>query len=915
MKSSTYLQASICQMLKWLGKPNLSLPVIKLHLDLFQDKWQSSVSAAGKIMHSSFLTFCLLFSGLAAVNAQSFEWARKITGQYSNTRIQVTPNGNYFVAGQYKSALTIGNFYHCAAGKQDIFVTYYNGQTGEPYWSKRIAGSEDDMLGNISYDASTDHLYITGSFKQSITADNFRAGNPNAGSPDEINCESFLSKTIKSKGGSDIFIAKYYVGTGSLTYFIQAGGIGNDEGFDIKTYKGSTYLTGYFTKEATFNGYTINNQIYNTIKVVADGGYRDAFIAKYHTDDLTDVTKVDWAKQVGTGRGDDYGKAIDVDPWGNIYVTGGFTHNLTFYSNNYQNWTLMKTNDVQGLGDSDMFIVKYNASLNFLWANKAGGSSLEMGNDILVDTDGSIYVSGSYYSSNMAFYHNYKGTSNAIKKVTHGGQKDGFLVKYTYAGLYAWASNLSGSGTDDLTSIAKDNTGKLYVAGGFLGTAIAYGPFNLKKLNSTGGVSNKDIAIIRYTLSGQVVETMAGGGVSDNDAHSMGIDKNNHIIFSGYGTANAVFGAKTLNSGGTYTVKISAPVKPTAPSNFQATAVGPHQINLAWVDGANEKEYILERKEINTTYKAIKVLPANTTTFSDNSLKAGTNYFYQIRAVNGTESSANIYANTTTWATSFYRAINLNGNAITIDGNNWEGKTAPNYAYTGNTFANQNIALFYSTDANRATMIRSSIYGTSPSVTIKTVPNGTYDIYLYVWEDTKMITAPTYNVVLEGTVVKKDFVVNAPNEPVQGNWRKLGPFTKTISDGTIQVSTNGGEANLSGIEIYKVATPSNAKVDFAQEVSTQINPNTEEDLSQLLAYPVPAQEKVTFQFALALTGKASLQVYDLSGHLVATLFEGEAEGGRNYQLEMAASRLEPGMYIAKLSSFNKSQHTKIIITR
>jgi hypothetical protein len=106
---------------------------------------------------------------------------------------------------------------------------------------------------------------------------------------------------------------------------------------------------------------------------------------------------------------------------------------------------------------------------------------------------------------------------------------------------------------------------------------------------------------------------------------------------------------------------------------------------------------------------------------------------------------------TTPTTASFYRAINLNGSALTLDGNAWEGSTAANFTYQGLTFANQAVTLTPATDASRASMIRSSVWGSSPSLTLSSVPNGSYDVYLYVWEDN---SAETFSISLEGTVVK-----------------------------------------------------------------------------------------------------------------------------------------------------------------
>src|SRR6185436_19404013 len=129
-----------------------------------------------------------------------------------------------------------------------------------------------------------------------------------------------------------------------------------------------------------------------------------------------------------------------------------------------------------------------------------------------------------------------------------------------------------------------------------------------------------------------------------------------------------------------------------------------------------------------------------------------------------------------------------------IDGNAWEGSTAPNYTFTGSSFANQAVALNPATDANRATMIRSSIWNPSGSnVTLTNVPSGDYQVYLYVWEDNFSVT---YSISLEGQVVQSNYSSGGG-----GHWDKLGPWTATISDGTIQVTCSDG-----GVDVNRLQT-------------------------------------------------------------------------------------------------------------
>ena len=138
---------------------------------------------------------------------------------------------------------------------------------------------------------------------------------------------------------------------------------------------------------------------------------------------------------------------------------------------------------------------------------------------------------------------------------------------------------------------------------------------------------------------------------------------------------------------------------------------------------------------------------------------------------------------------SFYRAININRSALVIDGNSWISSTgAPNFSFTTNNtaMANQTITLIPSTDASRATMIRSSVYGNT--VEMPRFPSGNYQVWLYVREDN---FTQIYSISIEGFVVLSNF-----NSGTAGVWSKLGPYPVNITDGAINVSSSGGRGTF-----------------------------------------------------------------------------------------------------------------------
>lgn len=149
-------------------------------------------------------------------------------------------------------------------------------------------------------------------------------------------------------------------------------------------------------------------------------------------------------------------------------------------------------------------------------------------------------------------------------------------------------------------------------------------------------------------------------------------------------------------------------------------------------------------------------------------------------------------------STVFYRAINLNGTALTIDGNSWEGEPATNFTTDGYATCDSGLVLDPPTDTNRDAMIRCFRWNQNMTMTMSSVPNGTYDVYIYTTEDD---WPQTFGVTLEGTTVATGLVTGAS----AGAWNKYGPWQVTIADGSLNLGITGGNwTSVSGIEVWSV---------------------------------------------------------------------------------------------------------------
>ena len=144
------------------------------------------------------------------------------------------------------------------------------------------------------------------------------------------------------------------------------------------------------------------------------------------------------------------------------------------------------------------------------------------------------------------------------------------------------------------------------------------------------------------------------------------------------------------------------------------------------------------------------------------------------------------------WA--FYRGINVGGEAVTVDGQKWDGDDAKDFACTNRQLVNSRVALTPPADDARTTMVQSFRWDRAARLRVANVPKGRYAVYAYVWEET---SPETIHVSLNGKVV-----AGGVHTGTAGEWQRLGPWYVDVPKGTIEITSKGGAANFSGIEIW-----------------------------------------------------------------------------------------------------------------
>ncbi len=440
-------------------------------------------------------------------NAQSHSWVQAKsaggTGQDKATSVTVDASGNTYVAGYFQSnTITFGSFTLTnAGGYDDIFLVKYDAN-GNVLWAKSAGGTADDDATSIAVDASG-NTYVAGTFESSSI--------------------TFGSITLTNGHTwyGDIFVAKYDT-NGNVLWAKSAGGtdydIANSVAVDAS---GNTYLTGMFgSPTITFGSTTLTNV----------GAY-NIFLTKYDA-----AGNVLWAKKAG-GENADEAFSVAVDASGNTYLTGMFcSSSITFGST-----TLTNANGIHQT--PDLFLAKYDAGGNVLWAKSVGGTGYECAYSVAINASGNPYVAGYFNSSTLSF-----GSTT----LTNAGNPDIFLAKYDAGGNVLWAKSAGGTGTDIATSVAVDNSGNPYVVGYFTDSTFTFGSTTLTNADTTSIWGSDDIFLAKYDNAGNVLWAKSAGGTGTDDATSVAVGTSGNPYVVGYFTDSTLtFGSTTLTNADT----------------------------------------------------------------------------------------------------------------------------------------------------------------------------------------------------------------------------------------------------------------------------------------------------------------------------------------------------------------------------
>jgi hypothetical protein len=423
-------------------------------------------------------------------------WAQRVVDSNSPESfysIALTSTGNAVIAGHSLGfTVTIGTTTISLPGpyERPAFLAEFDA-TGTCQWAERLSTADRPR---IAMDPAGG-LYLAGS-------EQFHAGGTN---PTVFDLDTGTPMDGSIGGEYDGYLA-HYNAVHDFQWIRLMGSTPNssDSGNGIVTDgAGNVYTTGYFSRSAilcedTLKRFTSWNCIYLS-KRDANGDCA-------------------WISSVCT-EGTSSASAIARDANGDLYIAGSFSGTADF-----------GVDQLVSANANDVFLAKYDANGNNLWARNIGGPGYAYA--VAVNASGAVAVAGTCSGTATIGTTTFTGIGNA----------DGYLARYDASGNFIWARSMGGADFDNLTGLAMDVAGNAYVSGSFT-TSATFGTIPIS------GTGTSDMFLAKYDDNGDAVWAQSMEGTGSKTGSALAIDGAGNIIATGSYSGSIDLGTVTLASG------------------------------------------------------------------------------------------------------------------------------------------------------------------------------------------------------------------------------------------------------------------------------------------------------------------------------------------------------------------------------
>lgn len=270
---------------------------------------------------------------------------------------------------------------------------------GSLMFSTYFGGSQQELITGVAVD-SDDNILIAG-----IT-----------GSSDFPLMNAFQSNSTNVSGGTtDCFITKFSEDGQSLLFSTYFGGTGNDWLYTMTVDSSDRIVISGTTQSTDF-------PLLHPVQDV-NAGSLDIFVSLFEVDGQALL----FSTYLGT-TGIDHGRGIDFDSQGDIVLTGIVSSGNLTTEGAYQ--------EEYAGGSSDAFLAKFHVNGTLAYFTFFGGASLEWGNALIVDSEDNVIITGFTTSDDLPTLNPYQDerveyADMFITKFTPDGQS---IVFSTYLG-------------------------------------------------------------------------------------------------------------------------------------------------------------------------------------------------------------------------------------------------------------------------------------------------------------------------------------------------------------------------------------------------------------------------------------------------------------------------------------------------
>ena len=392
-----------------------------------------------------------------------------------------------------------GRYVLRGTGKFGFAVAGYRSDTAlviDPVlvYSSFLGGGDLDVGHAITVDMN-DNVYLTG---ETFSVD-FPTQNP---------------EQPLNAGGSDAFVVKLDPTGSTILFSTYLGGSGNEDNFNSGVESsgiavdssGNVYVAGRTS--------SMDFPVMNAVLPNYGGGDYDGFVSELSADGSTLL----YSTYLG-GEANDSAHAIAVDSAGNIYVTGGTrsVNDFPITPGAFQSFLN---------GQLDAYVAKIDptqqGAASLVYATYLGGTGIDRGTAIAVDSAGQAYVTGRTESSDFP-------TRQALQ-AGYGGAADAFVSVLNASGTdLLYSTFLGGTGLDVGNGIAVDGTGNVYITGE---TASTDFPTMNGFQTANGGSSDAFVAQLDPTGQILLYATYLGGAGLDRGT-ALAVDSTGMILLTG----------------------------------------------------------------------------------------------------------------------------------------------------------------------------------------------------------------------------------------------------------------------------------------------------------------------------------------------------------------------------------------------